>query len=160
MTVTSAEIREKRFRTSMMGYSPKEVDAFISTVADEFEELTKEGHILKGEVKRLGDSLELYREREESIKKTVMATQKLCEDMKKNTDKECRIILSEAEFKADNLLAKAEQRLALIAEDISEMKRQKVRFGESLRSLLLTHFKLLEVSKEDEQGKRGIEQGK
>lgn len=149
MDITPAEIREKRFKTKVMGYGTGEVEAFISMVADALEELITEVNTLKDEARRLNADLELYKGREESIKKTMMTAQKLCDDMKKNAERECQIMLSEAELKGEKILTEANQRLAQTGNDIAEMKRQKVHFEESLRSLLTTHFKLLDVSKED-----------
>ena len=60
MNLTPAEIREKRFKTKVMGYGANEVDAFTSMVADEFEELLKEADTLREEVRRLNADLELY----------------------------------------------------------------------------------------------------
>lgn len=149
MNLTPAEIREKRFKTKVMGYGTSEVDAFISMVADEFEELLREADTLRDEVRRLDSDLELYKGREESIKKTMMTAQKVCEDMKKNAEKECQIIISESGLKGEKLLAEANQRLSQTENEIAELKRQKVRFEESLRSMLATHFKMLDISKED-----------
>lgn len=148
MNITPAEIREKRFKTKVMGYGTNEVDAFISMVADEFEELLKEADTLRDEVRRLDSDLELYKGREESIKKTMMTAQKVCDDMKKNAERECQIILSEAELRAEKFLGEANQRLAQTSNEILEMKRQRLRFEESLRSSLTTHLKLLDVSRE------------
>lgn len=149
MNLTPVEIREKRFKTKVMGYGTSEVDAFISMVADEFEELLKEADTLRDEVRRLNSDLELYKGREESIKKTMMTAQKVCEDMKKNAERECQIILSEAELRAEKFLGEANQRLAQTSNEILEMKRQRLQFEESLRSMLATHFKLLDISKAD-----------
>jgi cell division initiation protein len=149
--ITPVEIREKRFKSRVMGYGQEEVNAFLSMVADGFEEVMREVDALRGEVKRLTSDLELYREREESIRKTIMTTQKLCEDMKRNAEKECQIILSEAELKAEKFVAEAQQRVAQIANEMAEMKRQKIQFEESLRSILGTHLKLLDISKEEAQ---------
>lgn len=148
MKVTSEEIREKRFKTALVGYSPKEVDPFISLVAEEVERLTDEGENLIEEVRRLTGDLELYKGREESIIKTMMASQKVCDDMKKNAERESQIILSEAELKADKIVAEVQQRLIRMEGEITEMRRQKIKFEEALRSLLTTHFKLLDLSRE------------
>ena len=149
MNLTPAEIREKRFKTKVMGYGANEVDAFTSMVADEFEELLKEADTLREEVRRLNADLELYKGREESIKKTMMNAQKVYDDMKKNAEREWQIILSEAELRAEKFLGEANQRLVQTSNEILEMKRQRLQFEESLRSMLATHFKLLDISKEE-----------
>lgn len=147
--ITSAEIRDKRFKTSLIGYTSKEVDSFVSSVAEEVERLTTEGHRLSEEVRGLTADLELYKRREESIIKTMMSSQKVCDDMKRNAEKESQIILSEAALNAEKMIAAAQEKLTGIEGEIAEMRRQKIRFGEALRSLLTTHFKLMDISKDE-----------
>lgn len=149
MNITPAEIREKRFKTKVMGYNTNEVDAFMSMLADWFEELLKEVVKLRDEVKRLDADLELYKGREESIKKTMMTAHKVYEDTKKNAEREGQIIMQEAELRAEKFLGEANQRLMQTENEILEIKRQKVKFEESLRSLLATHYKLLGITKEN-----------
>ena len=148
--MTSEEIIEKRFKTSFLGYTPREVDAFISEVSEEFERLWTEVSDLTEKVRGLAGEIDLYKGREDAIIKTMMASQKVCEDMKKNAEKESKIILSEAELNAEKLTSTAQQRLVKIEGEITEMRRQKIRFEEVLRSSLTTHFKLLEISKEEQ----------
>lgn len=146
--MTIEEIRDKKFNTKLFGYGPKEVDGFLSTVAEAFEEVTNEAGTLAEEVKRISDDLELYKGREESIIKTMMTSQKVCEDMKKNAEKESQIILAEAEIKAERILKEADQKASVIRDEIMELRRQKTQFEESLRSLLGTHLKLMDISAE------------
>ena len=149
MNLTADDIRENRFKTRIMGYNPADVDAFMSTIADEFEASIKEVNSLRDEIRSLNADLQLYKGREESIKKTMMTAQKVCDDMKKNAERECQIMISEAGLKGEKFLTEANQRLSDAENNIAELKRQKVRFEESLRSMLATHFKLLDISKEE-----------
>lgn len=146
--MTIEEIRDKKFNTKLFGYGPQEVDGFLSVVAEAFEELTNEAGTLAEEVKRLSDDLELYKGREESIIKTMMTSQKVCEDMKKNAEKESQIILAEAETKAERILEEAEKKASTIRDEIMEIRRQKIQLEESLRAILNTHLKLIDISEE------------
>lgn len=146
--MTPEEIRDKKFNTKLIGYSQKEVDVFLSMVAEAVEELTNEAGTLAEEIKRLSDDLELYKGREESIIKTMMTSQKVCDEMKKNAEKESQIILAEAEIKAEKILDEAQQKLSKFDDEISELRRQKIQFEESLRAILNTHLKLIDISEE------------
>ncbi len=146
--MTIEEIRDKKFNTKLFGYGPTEVDGFLSMVAEAFEELTNEAGTLAEEVKRLSDDLELYKGREESIIKTMMTSQKVCEDMKKNAEKESQIMLAEAEIKAERFLDEAQRKRSKVDDEIVELRRQKIQFEESLRAILNTHLKLIDISEE------------
>ena len=154
--MTSYEIRDKKFNTKFMGYDPKEVDSFLSTVSEAIEELTAGTGTLADELKRLSSDLELYKGREESIIKTMMTSQKVCNDMKMNAEKESAIIISEAEMKAEKIIREAEQKLTSIREEITEMRRQKIQFEQSLRSTINTHLKLIDIFEDKPEEKNAL----
>ena len=63
--------------------------------------------------------------------------------MKANTQKESTLIISEAELKADQILAEAEKRLLQLNTQIQDLRRDKLKFETAMKSLLETHYKLL-----------------
>ncbi len=47
MKMTPLDIRQKRFESSMRGYTRREVEGFLELIAGEFEEVVKENISLK-----------------------------------------------------------------------------------------------------------------
>jgi cell division initiation protein len=78
----------------------------------------------------------------------MLAAQKVTEDMKANAQKEVQLIISEAELKAERLVADAEKRLIQTNEQLQELRRQKLQFEQSFKSLLETHGKLISLGDE------------
>ena len=157
MRITPLEIQQKQFKHILFrGIDPEDVQLFLEIVRTEFEELVKENNSLKDELRRRLGEIEEYRERETTLKETMMTAQRISEDIKTNAKKDAELVVSEAQVQADKIIQGAHGRLISIVEEINELKRQRVTYESSIRSILAAHTKLLEATLEAnaEQTKR------
>ena len=157
MRITPLEIQQKQFKHIFLrGLDPEDVQLFLEIVRTEFEELVKENNSLKDELRRRLGEIEEYRDRETTLKETMMTAQRISEDIKTNAKKDAELVVSEAMVQADKIIQGAHGRLLTIVEEINELKRQRITYESSLRSLLAAHSKLLEATLEAnaEQTKR------
>lgn len=145
MKITPLDIRQKRFATSLRGFTQREVEAFLELVAGEFEEVVKENISLKEELKRLQLRLDQHTERERTLQETMVTAQRISEDVKAAAKKEAEIILADAEHQAEKIVQGAHNRLVKVVEEINELKRQRVQFESQVRSVIDAHVKLLET---------------
>ncbi|MCX7943439.1 MAG: DivIVA domain-containing protein [Deltaproteobacteria bacterium] len=150
MKTSPIDIREARFKVSIRGYDRKDVEAFLTMVARDFENLLRENNELKETIKQLTNQIEEYKARETSLREAVIAAQRVANEMKEAAKKEADIILSRAEFQADKIIENANRRVMELLKDISELKRQKMEFITRLHALLEGHLKLLSVQREEE----------
>ncbi|HEY3308994.1 MAG TPA: DivIVA domain-containing protein [Desulfuromonadaceae bacterium] len=137
MKISPLDIQQQQFKGKMLGgLDPDDVDAFLQTVAGEMENLLRENNELK-ELQALQskDMLDMA-EKERDLRKTMLAAQRIIEDMKSNAQKEAALIVSEAELKAERIVADAERQLGELKARIEEVRRQKIQFEMSLKSLL------------------------
>lgn len=148
MKLTPLDIQQQQFRTSFWGFDQKEVDAFLDLLAAEVEGLIRQSNSLREELKRKDSELEEHRERERTLKETMITATRITEDIKQNARKEAELIIGAAETQAEQIIQNAHTRLVRIIEDIDELKRQKAQFEGSLGSILATHQKLLEAMAE------------
>jgi DivIVA domain-containing protein len=79
--VTPIDIQQKRFHVGFRGYDQTEVEMFLDLVRDEMETLA--GHGTAGVHQTYDERAGTYRE-EETVKNTLLMTQKLMEDQKDN----------------------------------------------------------------------------
>ena len=149
MKITPLDIQQQRFKTRFRGFDVREVDTFLEQMADVFESLQSENQRLRKEIKRLQLEGQGYREREESFKRAMLNSQKVLEQMKQNARKSAELVVAEAEVTAEKILSRAQNRLAQLHEDISELKRQRMQIEVQIRSVIEGHAKLLEIGKED-----------
>jgi cell division initiation protein len=147
VNITPLDIQQQQFKGKMFGgLDPEDVDSFLQMVAKELEDLLRENSDLREKLKKVTIEMEEYGQREYKLRETMLAAQKITEEMKANAQKESTLIISEAEIKAEKLLIEGEQRLARINDQIMELKRQKLQFGMAFKSLLDTHYKMLTLN--------------
>jgi cell division initiation protein len=157
MKITPLDIQQKAFRRVLRGYDPQEVEAFLSLVATEFEELVKEAMSLREEVRRKVEEVAEYRSREKSLQETLITAQKASEEIREASRKEAEIAISEAELQGEKIVQAAHSRFLRIVDDINELKRQRAQFEVTVRSLVEGHLKLLEAFREPQQREEQVE---
>jgi len=149
MKITPLDIQQQQFKGKLFGgLDPEDVDAFLQIVSQVVEDLVRENGDLKEQAKKISAQLDEMAQREANIRETMLAAQKVTEEMKVNAQKEVQLIISEAELRADRIVADAENRLIQTTEQLQELRRQKVQFETSFRSLLETHSKLIALGDE------------
>lgn len=149
MKISPLDIRQQQFKGKLLGgLDPEDVDAFLQLVAEAMEELVRENTDLKEQARRGATEADEMKQRESNLRETMLAAQKVIEEMKANSEKEARLIISEAELKGERLLADAENRLTQLNDQIQELRREKVQFETALKSLLDTHYKMLALNEE------------
>ncbi len=149
MKLTPLDIQQQQFKIRFRGFDVREVDAFLEQIADEFESLQSNNVSLQDEISRLKLENQGYRQREETVKRAMLNSQKVLEQMKKNAQKSAELIIADAEVKAEKILNRAHSRLAQLHEDIAELKRQRIQIEIQVRSILENHTKLLDLGKEE-----------
>ena len=149
MRLTALDIQQQKFRTCLRGFDVREVDEFLEQMARSFEELQAENQKLRDRMERLEHETLGFRQREDTFKRVMLNSQKVIEQMKKNTQKAGELIVADAEVKAEKIVSGAHNRLSRLHEDIAELKRQRMQLEVQLRSILESHTKLLEVGAEE-----------
>lgn len=149
MKISPMDIQQQQFKGKMFGgLDAEDVDAFLQSVASEMEELTRENGELKERLTRNAAAMAEMEAREGQLRETMLAAQRITEEMKANAQKEAHLIVSEAELKGERILADAEKRLVELSNQIQELKRDKVKFESGFKALLDTYYKLLALSDE------------
>ena len=146
MRLSPLDIQSQQFRQKLKGFDPREVETFLELAATEFEELIRENGKLKEKLARLSNQYEEIKQREQTLKETMMTAQKITEDMKTSARKEAEIILKEAELKAEKMVEDAHRKVALISDQVVEIKRIRAQFETAVKAAAESHLKMLEVT--------------
>jgi cell division initiation protein len=158
MMLSPLEIQQKQFRIQFFrGLDGKEVESFLHKVAEQMSTLLKKIDELKRELEDQQRRLREHQEREQTLRNTLVNAQKTVEQMKLNAEKESKLLVSEAEVKAERILNNAHNRLAQIHEDIAELKRQRTQFELKVRATIETYQKMLDMQKEEEAEAEDLE---
>ncbi len=152
MKLTPIDIQQQQFRKRMRGYASDEVDSFLELIGEQLGELARENAELKATLHRSGEELSEHRERETTLREAMLTAQQALDEIRDNAQKEAQLTVSEAELKAEKILHSAHSRVNRILEDVTDLKRQRVRAIEELRGVLATHVRLLDVQAESASG--------
>ena len=137
MKITPIDIQQQQFKGKMFGgLDQDDVDSFLQVVAAEMENLVRENSELKEQQARQNQYLLDVSEKEKELREVMLGAQRITEDMKTNARKEADLIVSEAELKAERILADSERQLSELKSRIEETRRQKIQFEMSFKSLL------------------------
>ncbi len=144
MTISKIDLLNRKFSKRVWGYAPEEVDQLMNEVAEMLGVVAEERKNLIKKVKRMEASVEEFRQRDETLRDTLMSTQKMVDDIKSGAQREAQLILDEARTKAEGMVQQGHNRLAQLYEDIENLKRQRSQFEIQLRGLLETHLRVLD----------------
>jgi cell division initiation protein len=122
-------IEGKKFRKRLMGFDPNDVEAFIQEMSEELRRLAEENENLKRDLQTQESEIKEHRERDKTIRAVLFSAQKSAEQIRANAEREGKLIVSEAEIRAEGLLSEAGGRLIKMEQEISEMRRNRIRFG-------------------------------
>lgn len=149
MDLSKIDILNKKFPTSILGYRKQEVEVFLQELADYVGVMAEKEMNMENNIKILEEKLDEYKSRENMLQQTLVTTQKMSDDIKANAQKQAKLMVKDAQSKAEDILRHAHKRLAQIHEDISELKKQRAHFEIKLRSIVESHLKLLDSQDED-----------
>jgi cell division initiation protein len=146
MNLSKIDLLNKKFSRTAFGYAPKEVDLLLVEVAEVLGEAADRQRELVRKAKRLEAQLQEYMQRDETLRDTLMSTQRMVDELKVAAGREAEIILGEANAKAREIVQRGHERLAQLHEEIESMKRQRNQFKIQLKGLVQAHLELLESS--------------
>jgi cell division initiation protein len=154
--LTPLDIQNHRFSKRLRGIDAAEVEAFLRLIAEDYEDMIRQNEALREKAHRLEARVAELSENEIMLQNTLVTAQHLSDDLKKTAVRESESLLSEAEVKAEKILAASHRRAAKLAQDIREMKLLRGRLGAAIRSAIETHLSLLEaLSQEEPEGALG-----
>jgi cell division initiation protein len=156
--VTPIDIQQKRFHVVFRGYERTEVEMFLDLVRDEMETLLREVTEHRDFRQSYDQRLRELNEREETVKNTLLMTQKLMEDQKDSARVTAEAIVKEAEVRGLQILSNAQDEKAKLEVDIQELKRRKHHFLQDVRKVVQMHQEMVNFEaagdeKTDEPGK-------
>ena len=134
--VTPLEIQNRKFSKKWNGVDPVEVEAFLSLVGEEIEDLTRAKGEIESRVRALETENSEHRERERTLRDTLLSAQRASDDIRGAAHKEAELIVQQAEVSSERLTQHALQRSAEIEKAIEDLKIQRTAFRLQLEKLL------------------------
>ncbi len=143
MKVTPLDVQQKRFHVAFRGYERTEVEMFLDLVRDEMEVLVREATELREFRQSYDQRLHELNEKEETVKNTMLMTQKLMEDQKDNARREAALIIKDAEIRSQQIVGNSQQEKVRLESEIQELRRRKHHFMEDLKRVIQMHQEMV-----------------
>jgi len=136
MKFTPLDIQRREFEKSFRGLNEAEVRAFLHEVAAEWEEIVHENQKFRDEIVDTRERLQQYQDQDRIFRETLLHAQKTKEDLLDAANREKALILKEADFKADEIIREAQNRMAEMEIQIRNLKLERVRFLQEIDTLM------------------------
>ena len=151
MRVAPLDLRQHRFKTVLRGFDKTEVVALLTEAADDYEHALREMDRLRQDVSRLESLLGEHRERESNLRNTLLTAQRLADEIKDAAQNEARLVVKEAQGRADLLLQKGQVRLEEVERDIDEMRLRRRGVEGTLEASIQALYHALEFIREQDR---------
>ncbi|MBD3274261.1 MAG: DivIVA domain-containing protein [Candidatus Marinimicrobia bacterium] len=145
MKIAPVEIRKYEFKKVLRGYDPDEVRYFLEMIADELEAINREKSELESKVKSHQEKLQEYRQIEKSMQDALIVAKETSDRSMANTKKESKLIIADAEAKADRIVEGARKEASKIRQDIEKLRMQKDSFIVKIKNILRSEFELIDA---------------
>ena len=142
--LTPAEIIHWQFRRRLLGYSVKDVKAFVQQVSETVAQLMEENQSLKEERERLLERLQVYQAIEQQLQNALIVAEKTADDIKRQAQREAELIIAQARQEAEQIKADARSQYQAELEKVERLRQLQARLIAKLRHLLLSYLELLE----------------
>ena len=143
MKLTALDIRQKTFEKSFRGIDKDEVQAFLTTISQQWERLGDENRELRLKLEHAQHDVQKMREVESSLYRTLKTAEDTGNNITEQAQREADLRLREAQFQAEQLLTEARDRARSIVDSayqqsektLAEMQREVSGLGQECQRL-------------------------
>jgi len=143
MNITPIDIQQKQFHVTFRGFEQKEVETFLDQVREEMEALMREVAELREFRQVYDDRMSEVRQKEETVKNTMVMTQKLMEDQKDNARREAALVIKDAEIRSQQIVGGAHEQKVKLEAEIQNLKRMRHHFLEDVKKVVKMHLEMV-----------------
>lgn len=144
MALTPLDIHNKEFCKSFRGYDEEEVDEFLDQLVKDYEKLYKENLELRETLAAKDSNIGQYKDLEDTLKKTLVVAQQTADDLKAGAVRESEVIIKEAQLKAEQIIALAEEKAKSHLREYEDIQKETQKFKVKFRSFLMSQLDLLD----------------
>jgi cell division initiation protein len=151
MALSPLDIHNKEFSRSMFrGYDEDEVNEFLEQVLKDYENVLEEKKTLENSLKQSTEQVTHFNTIETTLQKSILTAQEAAEDVRRNSMKEAKLIIKEAEKNADRIVNEALSRAQKIAVEIEDLKKQSKVCRNRFKMLIEAQLDLVQANDWDE----------
>ncbi|WP_210520574.1 DivIVA domain-containing protein [Hymenobacter terricola] len=143
MKLTALDIRQKTFEKSFRGVDKDEVQAFLTTISQQWERLGDENRELRLKLEHAQQDVQKMREVESSLYRTLKTAEDTGNNITEQAQRDADLRIREAQLQAENLLNEARQRARAVVDEayqqaektVADMQREVGGLGQECQRL-------------------------
>jgi cell division initiation protein len=143
MPLSPLDIHNKEFGKGFRGYNEDEVNEFLDQIIKDFEVHLREKKELEEKLKSSSERVGHFNTIESTLQKSIVIAQEAAEEVRRNSQKEAKLIVKEAEKNADRIVNEALTKARRIALEIEELKKQSKVFRNRFKMLVEAQLDLI-----------------
>lgn len=143
MPLSPLDIHNKEFTRGFRGYAEDEVNEFLDQVIKDYEIILREKKELEEKVKMMSEQMNHYSTLEETLQKSIVVAQEAADEVRRNSQKEAKLIVRESEKNADRIINDALAKARKVTIEIDELKKQSKVFRNRFKMLVEAQLDLL-----------------
>ncbi|ETT85785.1 DivIVA domain-containing protein [Viridibacillus sp. FSL R5-0477] len=144
MPLSPVDIHNKEFTRGFRGYNEDEVNEFLMQIIKDYEVVLKEKKELESKLLTSNEQIGHYNSIESTLQKSIVIAQEAAEEVRRNSTKEAKLIVKEAEKNADRIVNEALSKARRIALEIEELKKQSKVFRNRFKMIVEAQLDLIE----------------
>jgi len=144
MPLSPLDIHNKEFDRSFRGYNEDQVNEFMEQVMKDMDLVLKEKSELEARLASAHDQLGHYSSLEDTLQKSIIVAQEAAEEVRRNSQKEAKLIVKEAEKNADRIVNEALAKARTVALEIEELKKHSKVFRNRFKMIVEAQLDLID----------------
>ncbi|GAB5534345.1 MAG: hypothetical protein Rubg2KO_05940 [Rubricoccaceae bacterium] len=143
MKLSPLDIKRQQFGKAFRGYEPDEVDAFVKQVASQWESVLDELRLATERNRELEQKLKHYERVELALQEALETARETARRSEEAAERKAKIIVEQAELKADRTLQDVEQERFGLRRDIAKLTGRQNEVAARLRAFLMSELEIL-----------------
>ncbi len=144
LALSPLDIHNKEFSGKFRGYDEDEVNEFLEQIMKDYENVLEENKTLKSSLQQSTEQVSHFNSIEQTLQKSILIAQEAAEDVRRNSMKESKLIIKEAEKNADRIVNEALSRARRISVEIEDLKKQSKVFRTRFKMLIEAQLDLIQ----------------
>jgi cell division initiation protein len=145
MPLTPLDIHNKEFNKGFRGYDEDEVNEFLDQVIKDYELVLREKKEVEERLAEMKERLGHFVNIEETLNKSIVIASEAGEEVKRNAQREAKLIVKEAEKNADRIINESLSKARKIAMEIEDLKKQSKVFRTRFRMLIEAQLDMIKT---------------
>lgn len=143
MKISSLDIRKQEFSVRFRGYDQDEVDAFLSLLSDEWQELVDDHRRATDRIREQDLKLEHYQKVEEALEEALKTARTTSRETIEQAERRAEAMIEEAEAKAASITSEAEEDRRRVRRETAGFRTRQQEIVAKMRAFLVSELEIL-----------------